>query len=175
MAGWCAWAGSHDVHDKVIDYVRATPDIFGDTCSNPRAWTAVSDHLKALEASDFDPKHDGDLLLALCAGDVGATLARAFVAFYRAGGQPLPTTPELLRNYRAKYQNMVRTLAQQGRTPELTTLSNQLAGYLSQGNRKQLLTNQRTLLENLAVLLRDLPGDLRQRIRADIPWLSEVL
>jgi hypothetical protein len=150
---WLDWARGRGIHPGVISYVGSDPAIFEEPESNPRAWTYVSDLLRAAEETGCAR----EILTAAVAGLVGPVRAVAFLRTLRDGERPL-TVKDVLAY--PKHCDRLRSWVAAGRLDlargSLLAVQKQLQ---ARANYDQVRKN-RTAWKHLGEFLGDLPGDL---------------
>ena len=157
---WSVWAHENDIHPQVVSYVEADPTAFDSPVSSPRSWAHVSDLLKALPDKDLPSA----LLQAAIAGCVGQERALAFCTFL--GGAETPfEAEEVLRHYK-KHQAVLQGWVREGRLDLVQGTVLNVQKKLQPKSEFCAAQADTTAWANLARLLADLPGDLREQTEA---------
>ena len=161
---WGVWArNSGDVHPGIIDFVEQSSGIFDPGATNPRAWTYLSQQMRAWEASGGDP----ELLEVSAAGLVGETWATAFLQSLNNGHTPL-TAKEIVGRYqgrRAAFLDWIRD----GRLDLARASISPLKRYLGQKRYYESIVKNETKVENVRRFVDDLPADLSREMKN---WLK---
>jgi MoxR-like ATPase len=167
---WLAWANRNGIHHAVRQYVRSTRNIFDSSGSNPRAWAAVSTVLYAAETSA--KKFSGNTLLINVAGLVGDELAGAFLRTYRNRTvADVPSAEQVLWSYR-DVGGRVRKAAKAGNSSFLDSLCHAVLLHLQEPANEEMAQSDKNAMENLQLLLTDLPAEFRTKLRKSYPWLT---
>jgi len=167
---WLAWAERNGIHHAVQQYVRSTPGIFDCPESNPRAWAAVSGVLHAAESGP--EKFSGNTLLVNVAGLVGDELAGAFLCTYRDRNVAnVPSAEQVLGSY-GKVRGRVRKAAKASDSSFLAGLCHVVRLHLQDPDNEAMAQSDKNAMENLQLLLKDLPAEFRTKLRKSHPWLK---
>jgi hypothetical protein len=170
VKSWVAWAERSGVHPAVCRYVRATPEIFSAKQSNPRGWKYVSDLVTAFEREEG--KSSSNSLLADVAGLVGDDLATAFLRTYHAGARTgVPSAEEVMGSSR-KVSTRVRRAADEGDTAFFASLTHNVRLFLQEPANESATREDEKAVGNLQRVLKHFPADLREKLRADYPWIE---
>lgn len=161
---WLTWARSHDVHERILAFVRASPDIFDDSTANPRAWTYASRLLVEWERGE----RKQNLLAAALSGVLGESWALAFIQCYEDACRPLEPD-EIIDSYPA-HRGCMRGWIQSGRLDAVAASSELLKRRIQPQRVYDDLIANVEKRSNVEDFIRDLPGDLRRQIH---DWLEE--
>lgn len=156
-----AWAKANGVHPAVQQYVGSVRDVFGSDESNPRAWTHLSDLLKA---SEKRARGGRSVLPALVAGLVGGIHANAFLKSYRGTEASLT-----LNGILADPQNsldIVRAWKAGKRTDLLAATAHQIQVALQSSDVCVELCDEPGKAKVLRDVCKAFPADLASPIRA---------
>lgn len=143
--------------------------------SNPRAWTWISDFLRASEQADDVLKPTEEEVLAYIAGLVGEEQALAFVLSRINPVVAEISAADILSRYRIAFRHAVRRLISSKRLADLALLVDGMINMLDGAGALQDLLQHDNERDNLATFLNDIPADLRQRIYRSIPALKAAL
>lgn len=166
---WLAWAKSNGIHQAVQQYVRNTQKIFDSPQSNPRAWAAVSDVLRAAELGP--EKFSRNILLVNVAGLVGDELAGAFLQTYRNRGvADVPSAEQILESYHG-VGGRIRKATKAGDSSFLDSLCHIVRLYLQDPDNEARARSDENAMENLQLLLKDIPAEFRTRLKKSHSWL----
>jgi hypothetical protein len=151
---WLAWARAHNIHADVMGYVESEPSVFECAESNPRAWTNVSELLKAAAALGTPPL----LLEAAVEGCVGAERATAFFQFRKRGVKPFKAR-EVFAAY-ASHGATLRAWVTEGKLDLVEATLLDVQKRLQATTDFEAVRKNRREWANLSHFLADLPGDL---------------
>jgi hypothetical protein len=154
------WGKTNGVHQAVMDYVSACRDVFASDESNPRAWTYLSNLLKEFEKQAGCSKV---VLLAMMAGQVGESHARAFLKSYQGTEKPL-TLKDVLDNHE-KAVGIVRKWAEGKRTDLLDATAHQIKVDLQSSDQCAELRDDPKKTRMLQDFCSGLPADLARQIK----------
>jgi hypothetical protein len=155
------WAEGNGVHQAVRHYVASVKDIFACDESNPRAWTYLSNLLKAFEQNTGSCTEG--VLLAMMGGQVGDTLARAFLQSYHGTEEPL--TLKGVLDDQQKAICIVRKWMDAKRTDLLAATAHQIKVALQSSDQCTELHDEPAKARLLRDFCRELPADLSRQIR----------
>lgn len=160
---WGAWAKGNAIDPRVISYVTRTPKVFGSTRSNPRAWSAVSRVLVALEAAEWDP----NLAMNCLTGLVGEDMAMGFIKSLTMKESAVPSARNILENY-ARHQKAVKKLAKANDTAPLFALVEAVLLLLQDPGNRTDAELTRTRMDNVERFISDLPAEHRRIMRENL-------
>jgi len=156
-----AWAEANGVHQAVLKYVGSVEGVFESGESNPRAWTCLSDLLKAHEV---EAGVSEGVLLALMAGLVGEIHATAFLQSYLGKAAAL-TLEEILASPR-KALRIAREWKARKRTDLLAATARGIQVDLQSSDVCAGLCDEPAKVKLLRDFSGELPADLARPIRA---------
>lgn len=163
-AEWARWARAHAVHERVIEFVEASPGVFDDPAANPRAWTHAGNLLSKWEGGE----RDMEVLAPALAGVLGDTWAAAFLETYRNERRPLKPD-EIINEYpahRAAFISNVRD----GRLDLVAASVETLKRHIQPQPIYDSVVAELTHKGNVESFFGDLPAELRRQVSE---WLSE--
>lgn len=153
---WLEWARNAGIHASVIGYVESDPSVFDAAESNPRAWTYISDLLKAAEDQQAPPQAFRSAVL----GVIGNKRGAAFLRSLRQPERPL-TADEIVRSYDKLRQKVQRWIGE-GRLDPVATSLRALLTALQPEVEYEAAKRSKAKCRNIGQFLADLPGDLQQ-------------
>jgi hypothetical protein len=157
---WLAWAEKNGVHPSVCRFVRATPNIFDSSDSNPRGWDYASNFLRAYEQSGSSD--DGLLTTGIC-GLVGDALGVAFTQFHLNGEEPL-SADNVLRDY-DRYRRTVQEWANAKKTDMLNASAHNVLVAIQNVDLSVEIINSQVMQTTLGEFVADLPADIGKRVK----------
>lgn len=165
---WLRWAIKSHVHPAIVDYVKASPDIFENTDVDPRSLDYASSIVKAHEANkkrSTDPAFLLPPLVGLLGDSVGTAMAQYFCE-----SPELPNPKDILVRYATVRPAILRML-EQGRLETARSVLLRLQRILQkQSNWDKVRKGNPKRLENLHRFLADIPADMRDEFRE---WLDD--
>lgn len=161
---WIGWAIENGIHEKIIEFVSDSPDVFSITASNPRAWSYASKILSTWEDSGGDEK----LLAAALAGVLDDRWAQAFIIAYRRVRRPLQ--PQQIIECYPAHQASVRRWAGEGRLDVIRATIDLLKRFIQPQPVYDSVIGSSAQQTNIEKFIRDLPADLREEFAE---WLVE--
>ena len=157
-----AWAQGNGVHQAVSHYVTGVKDIFASDESNPRAWTYLSQLLKAFEKNTGSCSEG--VLLSMMAGQVGEIHARAFLKHYHHGTEEPLALKDVLSDPEQAIA-IVRGWTTAKRTDLLSATAHQLKVELQSSDTVAVLQGEPGKARVLRDFCRELPADLARQIK----------
>ena len=154
---WLAWARQAGVHPGVIRYVESDSSVFDNPESNPRAWSYVSDIVKAAQRQ----RASSETLRAAVIGLVGSARGAAFLRTLKHADRPL-TAAEILGSY-DKRRGDVQRWIEDGRMDLLERSLQALLKALQPKADYESERASRSHWSRVGHFFADLPGDLQQQ------------
>ena len=165
---WLKWGEKNHVHEAVLAFVRATPDIFDGRFSNPRSWTRVSKLIDEYAGGRFKE----ETLHAVIEGCVGVVLATAFIRTLRNKKlTQLPTAEEIVFKYR-KVRSVIQTNVASGNTANLTSMCHCVAMLLQAPGHEKQVKQDKTAIANIRQFYADLPAEFKKMLFSFVPWIK---
>jgi MoxR-like ATPase len=151
---WLHWARQNGIHAAVIRYVDSDPSVFDQPESNPRAWSYVSDLLRAAEERAVDSFS----LETAIVGVVGTTRGEAFLRTLADSERP-PSAETILDAY-CQSRRQFLVWHDRGRTDLWQATLLAIMKYLQPEDDFAGVRRDRERWANLRAFLYDLPPDL---------------
>ena len=159
VKSWCQWANQSDVHPAVVKFVSTTPDIFAGEQSNPRAFSYVSDILKAYEASGVDEEN---LLVTTVSGLVGDSLAIALIQSMLTDEETI--SPDNVLEHYEKFRSAVLHWVRSKKMDLINATVHGVQVRLQNVDVAARVATMATLSRNLNVFAKDLPADMGKKL-----------
>ncbi|MBI5512995.1 MAG: AAA family ATPase [Deltaproteobacteria bacterium] len=162
-ASWLAWARARGLHQAVVELAQAHDHVLEGI--PPRTWTYVSEVLQALSPLELE---DDTLLRDLLGGYLPSSWVTVLLSekarWALASG---PNTDQLLGRYHTDgaLSKTVRGWAVAGLTDRLAQLAERVQAVIEGPSLGLLLDRGVFELQAFDALLRDLPGDHRERLQ----------
>lgn len=173
VADWIVWAQHEGIHEAIVSYAEATPNLFSGEKSNPRGWAYASNIVKEHEASGAREKA---ALLHALGGLVGDRHAHAFVNVYAASDRPLQPG-EVFDAYQDRGRDRVAHWMHEGRLDLIRSTMVRVLRFVASASARAALSAER--IANLNSFLADLPADLAEYatdfIEERATWLTPAL
>lgn len=161
---WVTWAKNNSIHQKILEFVESSPQVFDDPISNPRAWTYAS---RLLSEWEKEPYHQ-DLLVTALAGVLNEKWSLAFISSYLDNYRPLGAK-EIVEDY-PSHQASLRRWVSQGKLDLVEASLKQLQKHLQPQRVYDKIVNNAAYKSHVEAFIVDLPADLLLQMRE---WLED--
>lgn len=162
-AAWLAWAQTHGMHPGILALAQTHERILDDV--PPRTWAYASDLLSVLSPEELQ---DGTLLRDALGGYLPPAWVELLVTSKTSWGSRLSIDVRDLLGRYAPDTEPARTIAsyrEGGRTDHLDEVVHRLASLLAGPEAGVLVAEQQIRLPAFEALLKDLPGDQREKLQ----------